>query len=34
LFQGNQHTVDQAGEIHLRFRHLTPGLAYGARWEA
>jgi hypothetical protein len=34
LFQGSQHPVDQAGEIHLRFRHLTPGLAYGARWEA
>lgn len=34
LFQGNLHPVDQAGEIHLRFRHLTPGLAYGARWEA
>lgn len=31
---GDQHPVDQAGEIHLRFRHLTPGLAYGARWEA
>lgn len=33
LFRGDQHPVDQAGEIHLRFRHLTPGLAYGARWE-
>jgi hypothetical protein len=31
---GHQHRVDQAGEIHMRFRHLTPGLAYGARWEA
>jgi hypothetical protein len=27
------HPVDQAGEIHLRFHHLTPGLAYGAEWE-
>jgi hypothetical protein len=33
VFRGNQHPVDQAGEIHLRFRHLTPGLAYGARWD-
>lgn len=24
--------VDGAGEIHLQFSHLTPGLAYGARW--
>lgn len=31
---GDERQVDQAGEIHLRFRHLTPGLAYGARWEA
>jgi hypothetical protein len=30
---GHQHQVDQAGEIHMRFRQLTPGLAYGARWE-
>lgn len=30
---GHQHQVDRAGEIHMRFRHLTPGLAYGARWE-
>lgn len=30
---GHRHPVDQAGEIHLRFRHLTPGLAYGVRWE-
>ena len=27
------HPVDQAGEIHVRFRQLTPGLAYGVRWE-
>lgn len=30
---GHQHRIDQAGEIHMRFRQLTPGLAYGARWE-
>ncbi|MGH3757109.1 hypothetical protein [Actinophytocola sp.] len=30
---GYQHPVDRAGEIHMRFRQLTPGLAYGARWE-
>ncbi|GAB3497421.1 hypothetical protein [Amycolatopsis cihanbeyliensis] len=30
---GHQYPVDRAGEIHLRFRQLTPGLAYGARWE-
>lgn len=34
LFQGSQLAVDRAGEIHLRYRNLTPGLAYGARWEA
>ncbi len=31
---GDRRQVDRAGEIHLRFRRLTPGLAYGARWEA
>ncbi|HWM01109.1 MAG TPA: hypothetical protein VNP92_02115 [Actinophytocola sp.] len=31
---GHQHPVDRAGEIHLRFRQLAPGLAYGARWDA
>ncbi|NKE60331.1 hypothetical protein FXN61_27470 [Lentzea sp. PSKA42] len=30
--KGNQHAVDRAGEIHLRFRRLLPGLLYGARW--
>lgn len=30
---GHRHPVDQAGEIHLRFRDLSPGLAYGVRWE-
>lgn len=32
--RGHQHPVDPAGEIHMRFRQLTPGLAYGARWDA
>ncbi|WP_394617147.1 hypothetical protein JNUCC0626_47310 [Lentzea sp. JNUCC 0626] len=31
---GAQRTVDRAGEIHLRFRRLLPGLVYGARWGA
>jgi hypothetical protein len=26
--------VDDAGEIHLRFHQLAPGLAFGARWDA
>ena len=30
--RGTQHEVDRAGEIHLRFRRLLPGLLYGARW--
>ncbi|WP_328448586.1 MULTISPECIES: hypothetical protein [unclassified Amycolatopsis] len=29
---GRRLAVDSAGEVHLRFRGLTPGLAYGARW--
>lgn len=24
--------LDRAGEAHIRFRHLTPGFAYGATW--
>lgn len=24
--------LDRAGEVHIRFEHLTPGRAYGARW--
>ncbi|RKT52832.1 hypothetical protein [Saccharothrix australiensis] len=32
--RGHEHPVDRAGEIHLRFHDLTPGLAYGVRWEA
>ncbi|MEV6830412.1 hypothetical protein [Amycolatopsis sp. NPDC051102] len=31
-YPGRTVAVDAAGEVHLQFRHLTPGLAYGARW--
>ncbi|WP_206785101.1 hypothetical protein [Amycolatopsis sp. MtRt-6] len=31
-YRGRTLQVDAAGEVHLRFRHLTPGLVYGARW--
>lgn len=31
-YRGRQHPVDRAGEVHLRFRQLTPGLAFGAKW--
>jgi hypothetical protein len=30
---GEISTPDAAGELHLVFRDLTPGLAYGARWD-
>lgn len=30
---GTPYPVDQTGEVRMRFRHLNPGLAYGARWE-
>ncbi|QUQ68600.1 hypothetical protein [Kutzneria sp. CA-103260] len=30
---GREQAVDRAGEVHVRFHQLTPGLAYGARWE-
>ncbi|MEV7039241.1 hypothetical protein [Amycolatopsis sp. NPDC051061] len=33
-YLGRREQVDSSGEIHLRFRGLTPGLAYGARWES
>ncbi|MFJ9781117.1 hypothetical protein ACIRSS_16135 [Amycolatopsis sp. NPDC101161] len=33
-FRGRPEPVDPSGEVHLRFRGLTPGLAYGARWES
>jgi hypothetical protein len=29
---GETLSVDAVGEIHLTFRGLTPGLAYGVRW--
>ncbi|MFD9705921.1 hypothetical protein [Lentzea sp. NPDC059081] len=29
---GMQQAVDRAGDVHLRFRRLLPGLLYGARW--
>ena len=32
-YRGRKLQVDAAGEVHVQFRHLTPGLAYGARWE-
>lgn len=31
-YHGRHHEVGPSGEVHLRFRGLTPGLAYGARW--
>ncbi|WP_410641175.1 hypothetical protein [Amycolatopsis sp. lyj-346] len=31
-YRGRRLQVDAAREVHLQFRHLTPGLAYGARW--
>lgn len=33
-YRGRRYPVDRAGEIHMRFRQLTPGMAYGARWTA
>jgi hypothetical protein len=30
---GTPHRIDQTGEVRFRYRNLTPGLAYGARWE-
>ncbi|MEV6644615.1 hypothetical protein [Amycolatopsis sp. NPDC051371] len=33
-YLGRREQVDSSGEVHLRFRGLTPGLAYGARWES
>ncbi len=32
VYGGAQHRVDNHNEIHMRFRNLTPGLAYGVRW--
>ncbi|SEF36859.1 hypothetical protein SAMN05421837_111280 [Amycolatopsis pretoriensis] len=31
-YEGRPEQVDSTGEVHLRFRGLTPGLAYGVRW--
>ncbi|WP_372663104.1 hypothetical protein [Amycolatopsis kentuckyensis] len=31
-YQGRPEQVDSSGEVHLFFRGLMPGLAYGARW--
>jgi hypothetical protein len=31
---GEELVADEAGEVRLLFRNLTPGLAYGARWES
>jgi hypothetical protein len=31
-YRGRTLAVDGAGEVHLQFRRLTPGLVYGARW--
>ena len=31
-YRGRPTQVDSSGEMHLRFRGLMPGLAYGARW--
>lgn len=28
-----RRTVDRAGEVHIRFRRLLPGLVYGAQWQ-
>lgn len=30
---GEARDTDEAGELHVVFRDLTPGLAYGARWD-
>lgn len=32
VHDGQHHTVNRSGEIHLRFRQLIPGLIYGVRW--
>ena len=29
---GAELAPDEAGEVHVRFRHLAPGFAYGIRW--
>ena len=27
-------TADDSGEVHVQFRHLAPGFAYGIRWQS
>ncbi|WP_328450033.1 MULTISPECIES: hypothetical protein [unclassified Amycolatopsis] len=31
--RGPELTADDSGEVHVRFRHLAPGFAYGIRWQ-
>ncbi len=31
--RGTALTADDAGEVHVQFRHLAPGFAYGIRWQ-
>ncbi|MFJ9780227.1 hypothetical protein ACIRSS_11625 [Amycolatopsis sp. NPDC101161] len=31
--RGEELKPDAAGEVHVRFRHLAPGFAYGIRWQ-
>ncbi|WP_410620439.1 hypothetical protein [Amycolatopsis sp. cmx-8-4] len=31
--RGTLLKADDSGEVHVRFRHLAPGFAYGIRWE-
>ncbi|MEA5358801.1 hypothetical protein VA596_04590 [Amycolatopsis sp., V23-08] len=33
-YRGRHCEVDPAGEVHLQFQGLTPGMAYGARWDS
>ncbi|MFG1638803.1 hypothetical protein ACGFMK_00810 [Amycolatopsis sp. NPDC049252] len=33
-YRGRHHEADPVGEVHLQFQSLTPGLAYGARWDS
>ncbi|WP_410564498.1 hypothetical protein [Amycolatopsis sp. cmx-4-61] len=32
-YRGRLLPIDPAGEVHRRFSHLAPGMAYGVRWE-
>lgn len=31
--RGESLEIDDAGEVHVQFRHLAPGFAYGIRWQ-